>query len=70
MQSNPHAAERLKGSPVQLLPEHSNISGSYAQDSPARHSHEDTGDNDDIWMRFIQEEKIEVGQTENDRGSG
>ncbi|KAG9896261.1 hypothetical protein KCU90_g17228, partial [Aureobasidium melanogenum] len=70
MQSNPDAAERLKGSPVKLLPEHSNISGPYAQDSPARHSHEDIGNNDDIWMRFIQEEKIEVGQTENDRGSG
>ncbi|KAG9542628.1 hypothetical protein KCV04_g7965, partial [Aureobasidium melanogenum] len=67
MQSNPDAAERLKGSPVKLLPEHSNISGPYAQDSPARHSHEDIGNNDDIWMRFIQEEKIEVGQTENDR---
>lgn len=67
MQSNPDAAERLEGSPVKQLPEHSKISGPYAQDSPGRDSHEDIGNNDDIWMRFIQEEKIEVGQTENDR---
>lgn len=67
MQSHPDAAERLRGSPVNLLPEHLNISGPFAQDSSVRHDHEDTGDNDDIWMRFIEEEKIEDGQTENDR---
>lgn len=67
MQRNPDAAERLKDSPVKLLPEHSNISGPYAQNSPASRNHEDFGDNNDIWMRFINKEKVEVGQTKNDR---
>lgn len=67
MQSNPDAAERLEGSPVKLLSEYPNINGPYAQDSPANHSHEDFEDNDDIWLRFIEEEKVEVGQTKNDR---
>ncbi|CAD0098085.1 unnamed protein product [Aureobasidium mustum] len=66
MQSNPDAAKQLRGSPVKPLPEHLNTSGPYARDSPG-HNHEDFGDNDDIWLRFIEEEKTEVGQTKNDR---
>ncbi|KAK5999773.1 hypothetical protein QM012_005179 [Aureobasidium pullulans] len=67
MQNNPDAAERLEGSPVKLLSDNSDISGSYAKDKAASRSHEDSGDSDDIWMRFIEVEKVEVGQTENDR---
>ncbi|KAI4728790.1 hypothetical protein E4T49_03479 [Aureobasidium sp. EXF-10728] len=65
MQRTPDAAERLEDSPVKLL-KHSNISGIPAHDETTSHSHEDHEDNEDTWLRFIEEE-VDVGQAESDR---
>ncbi|CAD0114020.1 unnamed protein product [Aureobasidium uvarum] len=65
MQRIPHAAERLKDSPVKL-PKHLNISGNPAQDDTTSLSHEDFEDTDDTWLRFIEDE-VDVGQVESDR---
>ena len=67
MQSNPNAAERLEGSPVRLRHEHSNISGTHAPGCATSYRHEDLEDNDDTWLTFIEEEKVEVGQTGSDQ---
>ena len=67
MQSRPDTAERLEGSPVRLRHEHSDISGTYALGCATSYSHENLEDNDDTWLRFIQEEKLEVGHAKSDR---
>jgi hypothetical protein len=67
MQSSPNAAERLEGSPVRPQHEHPNISGTHALDCATSDSHEDPEDNDDTWLRFIAEEKVEVGHARSDR---
>lgn len=67
MHRRPNAAERLEGSPVRLRHEHSNNSGTHAISCATSYSHEGLEDNDDTWLRFIEEEKVEVGQAESDR---
>lgn len=67
MQSRPDTAERLGGSPVKLRHEHPDISGNYALGRATSYSHEDIEDNDDTWLRFIQEEEVEVGHAKSDR---
>lgn len=67
MQSRPDAAERLEGSPVRLRHEHANISGTQVLGCATSYSHEGHEDNDDTWLRFIEEKKVEVGQAGSNR---
>lgn len=57
------SSSNLESSPVRPQYEHSNISGN----SATSYSHEDLEDNDDTWLKYIGEEKIEVGQVRRDQ---
>ncbi|THY87835.1 hypothetical protein D6C92_07886 [Aureobasidium pullulans] len=60
------AAERVEDSPVEVQAQHTFIFGIHAEEDPTSFDHEDFGDNDDTWRRFIEDKDEEYGQAESD----